>query len=379
MNLKDIREDINKVDDEIIKLFCQRMKLAGEVAKYKEKNNLPILNSSREREILNRISEASGEELEGYSRILFSTLFNLSRSYQNRLLKGESKLQQDINNALETSPKLFPQKGIVACQGVEGAYSQLAADKLFSCPKIMFFKNFEGVFNAVENNLCTFGVLPIENSSYGSVNEVYDLMRHYNFHIVRSIKLRINHKLMAKNTTELSRINEIYSHEQAIGQCSCFLKENPHIKVNICENTAYAAKLVADSPREDIAAISSANCAELYGLKILEHNIQNTDNNYTRFICISKELAIYPGSNRISLMLSVPHKPGALYEVISKFSALGLNLTKLESRPIPGSDFEFMFYFDFEASVLIPEITKLLGELSQSNELFLFLGSYLEI
>ena len=379
MNLNEIREKINAVDEELVKLFIKRMELSREVAEYKAEHKIPILNKVREREILSKVCEASGEELEIYTKMLFTTLFEASRSYQNTLIHNTSFLKDAIAQGIEGAPKLFPIKGLVACQGIEGAYSQLAADKLFSIANIMYFKNFEGVFNAVEKGLCPFGILPIENSSYGSVNEVYDLIRHYNFHIVRSIKVRINHCLLGKPGTKLSDIKEIYSHEQAIGQCSQFLKERPDIKITICENTAMAAKLVASSDRKDIAAISSNNCAGLYGLSIISKEVQNSDNNYTRFICIAKELTIYPGADRISLMLSVPHEPGALYSVISRFSALGLNLTKLESRPIPGSDFEFMFYFDFEASVLRDEVVKLLSELSLESDLFIFLGSYSEV
>ena len=379
MDLKEIREKIDIIDEEIVKLFIKRMELSKEVAEYKAEHKLPITNKAREREIISRACEASPEELETYTKMLFTTLFEVSRSYQNTLMNHNSSLKTTIIRGLEEAPKLFPIKGLVACQGVEGAYSQLACDKLFSIANIMYFKSFEGVFNAVEKGLCPFGILPIENSSYGSVKEVYDLMRHYNFHIVRSIKVNIHHCLMGKSGTKLSDIKEIYSHEQAIGQCSQFLKERPDIKITVCENTAMAAKLVASSDRSDIAAISSHNCAALYGLSIISKEIQNSDNNYTRFICIAKDLIIYPGADRISLMLSVPHEAGALYSVISKFSSLGLNLTKLESRPIPGSDFEFMFYFDFEASVVRDEVVQLLSELSLESELFVFLGSYSEV
>lgn len=379
MNLEEIREQINGIDEELVKLFIKRMNLAKAVAEYKEKNKLPIMNKSREREIISKVCEASGEELEMYTKVLFTTLFDLSRSYQSCLINNSSSLKEEIIKGIEESPKLFPIKGLVACQGIEGAYSQLAADKLFSIANIMYFKSFEGVFNAVEKGLCPFGILPIENSSYGSVNEVYDLMHHYNFHIVKSIKLRIDHSLMGKAGAKLSDIKEIYSHEQAIGQCSEFLKGRPDIKVTICENTAIAAKLVSDANRTDLAAISSHNCAELYGLSVISSDIQNSDNNYTRFICIAKDLMIYPGSDRISLMLSISHEPGALYSILSKFSSLGLNLTKLESRPIPGKDFEFMFYFDFEASMLRDEVVNLLSELSLGCDLFVFLGSYSEI
>jgi chorismate mutase/prephenate dehydratase len=183
---------------------------------------------------------------------------------------------------------------------------------------------------------------------------------------------------MAKPGTKMSDIKEIFSHEQAIGQCGEFLKGLKDVKITTCANTALAAKMVADSERNDIAAISSMECLDLYGLELVKKNIQTTDNNYTRFICISKKMEIYPGSNKISLILSLPHSPRSLYQAIAKFAALGINLTKLESRPIPGSDFEFLFYFDFEGSVHSPELINLLTELENQPETFVFLGCYTE-
>lgn len=378
MKLDEIRKQIDTVDSQIADLFKERMGLALEVAKTKKENNLAVVNNTREKEILHRISEEIGEPLDGYARILFNTLFDLSRSYQNNYLSRISDIGERIEKALEETPKLFPKKAVVACQGVQGSYSQAACEKLFEVPSTMYFNSFEGVFNAVEKGLCQYGILPIENSSYGSVGTVYDLMKNYNFHIVKSIRLRINHSLLAKPGTKLKDVKEIFSHEQAIGQCGEFLKTLKDVKITVCENTARAAKMVAESDRSDVAAICSRDCIELYGLESLNNNIQVSDNNYTRFICISKNLEIYPGANKISLMLSLPHKPSALYHMIAKFSALGVNLTKLESRPVPGSDFEFMFYFDMEASVYSPELVSLLGQLENQPEIFVFLGSYSE-
>lgn len=378
MKLEDIRKDIDKVDSQICQLFKERMDLALEVAKTKEENNLAVANISREKEILHRISEEIGEPLDSYARILFSTLFDLSRSYQNNYLSRISDIGDRIQKALEETPKLFPKKAVVACQGVQGSYSQAACEKLFEVPSTMYFNSFEGVFNAVEKGLCQYGILPLENSSYGSVGTVYDLMKNYNFHIVKSIRLRVNHSLLAKPGVQLKDIREIFSHEQAIGQCGEFLKTLKDVKITVCENTARAAKMVAESGRSDVAAICSRDCIELYGLESLNNNIQVSDNNYTRFICISKNLEIYPGANKISLMLSLPHRPSSLYHMIAKFSTLGVNLTKLESRPVPGSDFEFMFYFDMEASVYSSEVVNLLGQLENQPEIFVFLGSYSE-
>lgn len=379
MELLSLRERIDEIDGEILRLFRDRMSVSGEVAQYKEKNGMAVLNRQREREVLARVSHEAGEELEGYARMLFSTMFDLSRSYQTRILNKESQLGKAIEKALENTPAMFPQSAVVACQGLEGAYSQIACDKLFPAANILYFKNFEGVFSAVEKGLCPYGVLPIENSLFGTVNEVYDLMGRYSFHIIRSTKLSIHHALLARPGAELKNIKEIVSHEQALGQCQKFLKDMPDVKITVCENTAIAAKLVAQSGRDDLAAISSRECTAIYGLNILADDIQSNANNQTRFICIAKDLMIFPGASKISLIVTAPHTPGSLYSLISKFAAMGVNLTKLESRPIPGRDFEFLFYFDLDASVCTPGMTALLGELDAGPEQFTFLGSYTEI
>lgn len=378
-NINNIRKEIDDIDTQITDLFKQRMEKSLEVAKYKQENNLPVFNGNREKEILHRVSEHISEPFDGYARLLFNTMFDASKSYQNDYLARRSDLAARIEKALEETPKIFPKKAVVACQGVQGSHSQAACEKLFEVPSIMYFNSFEGVFNAVEKGLCQYGILPIENSSYGSVGTVYDLMQNYNFHIVSSLRLRISQNLMATAGTKLSDVKEIVSHEQAIGQCGEFLKTLNDVKITVCENTALAAKMVAESDRNDIAAISSKECLELYGLELLKTQIQISDNNYTRFICISKKLEIYPGANKISLILSLPHVPRSLYHTIAKFAALGINLTKLESRPIPGSDFEFLFYFDLEASVYSKELINLLSQLENQPETFAFLGCYTEV
>ncbi len=379
MDIQELRKQINEIDEQLVKIFDARMKVALEIGKYKKEHGLPVFDPARERAVLDKQTAAVDEEMTTYVKLLYNTLFDLSRSYQQRYMTQDSEIANRISNAIESTPAIFPKKAVVACQGIEGAYSQQACDRLFEMPNIVYFKRFEGVFQAVESCLCQYGVLPIENSSHGSVNEVYDLMRKHRFHIVRSVKLKINHRLLAKSGVELGDIKEIFSHEQALGQCSEFLKSLGDVKVTVCENTAVAAQMVAQSERRDVAAIAAPVCAQHYGLCVVKSDISNSDSNYTRFICIAKQLEIYPGANKMSLMLNVAHKPGALYSIIAKFSALGLNLTKLESRPIAGTDFEFVFYFDLEASVYDQAAMQLLSELDAGPEAFAYLGSYSEI
>ena len=380
MKLEEIRNEIDSIDEELVSLFIRRMNCAEEVAKYKKENNLPILDASRERALLNKISDLAGEEFEEYTRTLYSTILSLSRSYQHKATNESSALYKEITDALESTPNLFPERAVVACQGVEGAYSQIAAERLFGAPNIVFFSNWEKVFSAIEAGMCRYGVIPIENSTAGSVKRVYDLMISRNFKIVRSVRVKIDHCLLAKKGTKLSDITEIFSHEQAINQCSAFLTSlGNKVKITPVENTARAAQIVAESERTDIASLSSHSCAELYSLETLVSSTQDNGNNHTRFICITNKTEIYPGADRTSLMIVAPHKPGSLYKILSRFNALGINLLKLESRPIPDRDFEFAFYFDLESSVYSPRLAALLAELEQECDSFNYLGSYSEV
>ena len=378
MDMEKLRNEIDEIDDSLVKLFEKRMQSTARLAKHKKEHSVPVSDRTREREIIYRMSGKVAPELAGYTKSLYNTLFDLSKSYQNSLISPESKLASEIKKSLEGSEKLFPERAVVACQGTEGAYSQFACDRMFKYPEIMYVNSFDSVFEAVGRGLCRYGILPLENSTAGSVTAVYELMQKHKFYIVGSIKLCISHSLLAAPGVRLDGIKEIFSHEQALNQCSKFLSELKDVKVTVCANTAEAAKSVADSGRSDCAAICSGDCAELYGLSEITSGISNTENNYTRFICISKELEIYPGASCTSLMVRLPHKPGSLYSVISRFAALGVNLTKLESRPVPGSDFEFMFYFDIDASVYSPELAELITQLENELPGLVYLGSYNE-
>ena len=378
MELSEIREKIDTVDEQLLKLFLERMSLAEEVAAYKNEHHLPILNKERERAVLARVTEQSGEK-ERYAYHLFSTLFELARSRQAELISAPTRVAAQVKASLEAGSAVFPQTGLVACQGVEGANSQMACDRLLPRGNIVYVKTFEAVVAAVESGLCKFGVLPIENSSNGSVRAVYELLQDHRLSIVRSTRLCIRHELLALPGVKMDDITEIYSHEQAIGQCSHFLEGLNGVRVIPCDNTAVAAKMVSERGDRHAAAISSHACAELYGLESVRDDIQDSDNNYTRFICIAKDPVIYAGANRISLVIACDNKPGALYDILSKLAALGINMTKLESCPVTGRNFEFIFFLELEASVLEPGVLPMLEELERSCQNFQFLGNYAEV
>ncbi len=378
MELSEIRAKIDAVDDQMLKLFLERMDLAEEVAAYKNEHRLPILNKERERAVLAKVTENAGNR-ERYAYHLFSTLFELARSRQAELIDAPTKVGAQVRACLENRDQLFPQTGLVACQGVEGANSQVACDRIFPRGNLLYVKTFDAVVSAVEAGFCKFGVLPIENSSNGSVRAVYELLQEHNLTIVRSTRLCIHHELLALPGVKLEEVTEIYSHQQAIGQCSRFLNKLEGVKVIPCDNTAVAAKLVAESGSRRSAAISSHPCAALYGLECVTDKIQNSDNNYTRFICVSKDPVIYAGASRVSLIIAFDNRPGALYEMLSKLAALDINMTKLESCPVSGSDFEYIFFIEMEADLRDPSVLVMLEELERSCAQFQFLGNYAEV
>ena len=379
MNIDEYRNRIDRIDKQLVTLFCERMDTASDIAAWKKEQKRPVFDPERERQKLLEVASSVPEELREYTASLYSLLFELSRSYQNRLLGTASELTAQIQGAIDETPALFPSDASVACQGVAGAYSQIACDRLFKRPAVLYLSSFDAVFSAIESGLCRYGVVPLENSTAGSVNAVYDLMMNHNFRIVRSVRIKVDHCLLVNPETRREEIREIYSHQQAISQCEKYLQSFPNARVIPCENTAVAAKMVAEAGRRDAAALSSHACGKIYGLSCLESSVQDMDNNFTRFICISKKLEIYPGADRTSLMAVLPHEPGSLYKLLSRFYALGLNLNKLESRPLPNRNFEFMFYFDLETSVYSPQFLQLMGEMPTLCEEFSYLGSYSEV
>lgn len=379
MDLSECRKKIDEIDEQLTRLFADRMEISASVAAAKRATGKATYDPAREREVLARARERVPEKFADFAAFLYRDLMEMSKMYQRSLNSSGGELASRIEASLLPSDARFPTDAQVSCQGVEGAYSQIAARKLFAYPSIKLVPTFADVMTAVSNGDVRYGVLPIENSSYGSVHDVFDLMRRFGFYIVRGLKLHIFHKLLVLPGVDMSEVREIISHPQALGQCGRFFAEHREIKATPVSNTAEAARLVSVSGRRDLAAISSPECADLYGLKVAATGIADSDSNYTRFICVSKELEIYPGASRVSMIVELPHRPGTLNGLLSRFAARGLNLTKIESRPIPGSDFEYSFTVDIEASAASQEVRTLLEELAADMSAFKFLGAYSEL
>ncbi|MDR0883119.1 MAG: chorismate mutase [Oscillospiraceae bacterium] len=270
MTREELRAQIDAVDATIAAAFAARMDLARQVAQTK-RGGAPVLDKARELEVAEKFAAHLPAPLTQYGQSLLETLLSLSRSYQRNLLLAEK-----------------PQGATVAVQGVEGAFGHCACLALFNEPNILFFRNFAGVFSAVEQGLCTYGVLPVENSTAGSVEQVRSLMGQYHFRTVRAVRLRVHQCLLVTPGTRLENIREVRSHPQALLQCGEFLQSLPHAHSAPSENTATAAREVAELGQKDVAAIASPACAKLYGLEILVRDIADKSDNFTRFLCIER-------------------------------------------------------------------------------------------
>lgn len=370
VGLEELRNDINKLDNDILELFVQRMNVCHNVALFKQENNLPVFQAGREDEVIKRIRQKAPQELEKSTEVLFETIMDISKcKQQQEIFKEKSNI-----DFCEFPPT---NEVKIGCQGTMGAYSHIAANKIFGDVPVSFLGKFEDVFKAVEDGTIDFGILPIQNSTAGSVSLTYELMKKYNFYISAGISVKVEHCLAIKKGTDFSRVTSVYSHEQALAQCSDYLSAN-NLKPVEYANTALAGEFVAESS-EPIAAICSAECAERCGLEIISDNIANASENYTRFICISKNIYISKDADIISVSLALPHTPGALYRLLTKFAVIGLNLLRIESKPIASKDFDVVFYLDFAGSIRQPEVLQIIAALKSELTYFKFLGNYNEV
>ncbi len=375
MDLLELRKQIDDIDEEIIPLLLNRMNVSKEVAEYKVKRGIPVLNEQREKEILDDIHVKCGEDGDIIATV-FSAIMDASREIQHKMMSSGGELKSLIEKSSVDKDFLSEYKS-VSCAGVEGSYAVQTARKLFPNAKINFCHQFEDVFEAVDKGITDFGVIPVENSSAGSVHESYDLIMKYKFYFVGSCSKHIGHCLAANPGVGFEKIKDVYSHPQALAQCSQFLKNFDFTGINF-SNTGTAAKYISEKNLRDSAVICSTEAAKKYNLNILKRDIQNIDQNQTRFVVISKKLFIADGAEKISILFSLPHTTGSLYRVLGRFSMTGLNLTKLESRPMGNGEFSYFFYVDLEGNVENEKTLDLLCALSEELPDFKFLGNYYE-
>lgn len=379
LNLEEIRKKIDEVDKGLTRLFEERMDLVIQVAQYKKENHQKIFDSEREKRVIEK-NKAYLKDHE-YDRALeafYNGLMAVSRKFQAKQIFSSreadeeySALEKLIDNA--STPIHNPK---VVYQGVPGAYSEEAMVSIFGEEvQSTNVKEFEDVFKKLKEEDIDYGVLPIENSSTGSITEVYDFLREYGYYIVGETSIKVDQNLLALPGASLDDIKEVFSHQQGLSQSEAFLKEHDWIQTAF-RNTAESAKLVSEKKDRSLAAIASRRAAHLYGLDILAPSINFNSNNSTRFIVIGKRLEIDGSSNKISIIFSAPHKAGSLYGALSYFAENNLNMLRIESRPVVGKSWEYFFYIDFEGNLRDPVLKKAVAQIEGNSTYFKLLGNY---
>lgn len=391
LNLGKIRDEIDEIDRELVRLFEIRMDTVIKVAKYKEKNNQPVLDKSRESLVIDKAkSFLNDKHYDKAVEEFFENLMAISRRLQAQLIfSGEREevvkpVEFKIDKCNETYDELsentvnLKNKDITVCfQGVEGAFSESALIEYFGEEtKKISVDDFEDVFKSLKEDKCDYGILPIENSSTGGVSEVCDLLRKYGLYIVGEESIKINQNLLGLKGTKLSDIKQVYSHPQALSQSHEFLKAYPNWELIPFRNTAESAKLIKDLGDKSKASIASKRASKIYDLEVIAENINYNTNNYTRFIIIGKNLEVDENSDKISIVFSAPHKPGALYSALSYFAENNLNMQRIESRPIIDKSWEYFFYIDFEGNIKDDRIRYVIDKIEKDSMYFKLLGNY---
>ncbi|NLM21492.1 MAG: bifunctional chorismate mutase/prephenate dehydratase [Peptococcaceae bacterium] len=355
--LEVLRQEIDELDRQILKLFEARMAKVTEVAQYKKINKLAIMDKEREQKVLARIGQLTNPHLKEHAQLLFQTIMDLSKKVQAGHLAKTDK--------------------VIGFQGLAGSFSEQAVREYFgdrvatSC-----FTGFEDVCKALEDWKIDYGVLPLENSFTGGITEIYDLLTAYDFYIVGEKIVKVDHNLLVNQGTGLEAIREVISHPQAFLQCSNYLRLHPEWELISCSNTAVSAKMLGESANSRRAVIASKRAAELYGLHILAEGIHNAADNSTRFIIIGPQLQVTPASNKVSLMVGIAHEPGSLYRTLSHFANQGLNMLKIESRPSKAKNWEYIFYIEFAGNLETDAVQKAIENIKKESIFFKLLGNY---
>lgn len=375
-DLQTLRQDIDAIDCQLVELFRRRMDVTRRVGEYKRSQGVPVLDQERERQVLQNKGELAGAELRPAVITLYQTIMALSRR-QQRDLMGQGLDNPGLRRwrdaqAARRQPVPAPR---VVYQGVPGAYSEPAALNFFGeGADTIGLEQFEDCFLALREGRADYAVLPIENSTTGAIRQIYDLLTQYECYIVGETTVRIEHCLMAPKGATLDTITHVYSHEQGLFQCERYLNAHPNWKQVPQADTAGSAQMVADRGDITKAAIYSARAAELYGLTILARGINHNSHNTTRFVVVSPRLELRPGADKISTLFVLPHEAGSLHEVLTVFNLHGLNMVKLESRPLPERSWQYMFFLEFTGALDNPAVGDALHELAQTTEEFRVLG-----
>lgn len=370
-DLESYRKEIDSIDSEITRLFEKRMDIVLKVAEYKRLNNLPIFHKGREDAVIKKnVARLENKDYEKEIEKFFNGLMEVSRELQSRKLNREK-------DSFKFKKKNISKEDVIGFLGPQGSFSEEAFLKYFGEDnKSIAYEDFEDIFIALKNGDIDYGVLPVENSSTGGINEVHDLLVKYGFYIIGEESIRIDQHLIGIHGTKISDIKEVYSHPQGFSQTSEFLKLYNDLKLIPYHNTATSAKLIKELNDKSKAAIASSRAAKIYDLDIIKEEINNIKSNYTRFIIIGKELLKEDDADKISVVFSLEDKAGTLYRLLRYFAENNINMITIESRPIKNENWKYFLYVDFEGSLENSEVVKTLKSVEESSEYFRVLGWY---
>ena len=374
-SLEELRHELDRIDSQIIQLYEERMSVCEEVGEIKIEEGRKVFDRNREQQKLAQVTREAKDPFykKGLTE-LFEQLMSQSRKLQYQLLTKKGALGRLPFIGVE---ELDWKNSRVVFQGTDGAYSQAAMHKFFSKDVNSFHvQTFRDAMEAIEEGSADFAVLPIENSSAGMVSEMYDLLEEFENYIVGEVILPINHYLVGTENTTLESIERVYSHPQALMQCSKFLDRHGSWQQIGAANTAVAAKKILNENDPTQAAICSEHAAEIYGLKILEEKINHNHNNSTRFIVVTNQKIFLKKAQKISICFEVAHESGSLYHLLSHFIYNDLNMTKIESRPIEGKTWEYRFFVDFEGNMGDAAVKNAIRGLREESKSLKILGNY---
>ena len=369
-DLHQCRKEIDEIDRELVSLFEKRMDIAINVAEYKKKNNLPILNQQREEAVINEsVKNLKNKDYETITRKFFTHIMELSRSLQDKFISEESYVK--------SKNSIIDEKSKIGFQGVRGSFSEEALFKYFGEKKeVISYEEFEDVFKAIKSKEIDYGILPIENSWTGAITDVYDLLSKYGFYIVAEECIKIDQHLIGVDGTTIDSIEEVYSHPQGFRQSNEFLKDNHNWRLIPYHNTATSAKMISDLNDKTKAAIASDRAAKIYNLNIIKRAINNKQDNHTKFIVVGRDLLINEKCNKISIVFSLEDEAGTLYRLLRYFAENNINMIKIESRPNKHTSWKYLLYVDFEGNLDSEEVKNAIKLIKKDSGYFRILGNY---
>lgn len=374
IDLQQSRNEIDRIDKQIVALFEERMSIANDVAEYKIKTGKKVLDKEREIEKLRALQALASNDFNkhGISE-LFTQIMSMSRKYQYGLMSNQKhELPLKEIESLRTGEKLK-----VVCFGVKGSYTEQAMEEYFGTDIESFHApTFKEIMEVIKDGKADYGVLPIENTSTGGITDIYDLLVEYDNYIVGEHVVKVQQALLGLPEAKLEDIRNVYSHPQALMQCSKFLSNHPKINPIECLSTSDSAKKVFEDGDKTQGAIASIRAAKCYNLKILKESINDENTNSTRFIIITKKKEFIKDANKISICFELPHESGSLYNMLSHFIYNNLNMTKIESRPLEGRTFEYRFFVDFAGNLKDPSVKNALLGIEEEAIGCRILGNY---